>query len=180
MYKLISIIMKRKSSNLRNYIFVIILGLILSACSKDDPPASENIVGTWTTVSGIYTAMIGEMTLTDYFIDVMELTEEEAEAVTEYFNLLMQEGFSGTIQLKSDKTYTSTLGGDPDSGTWSLSSDGKKLTIDSATDDPFTLDVIELTSDKLILEIVETIEEDLNGDDIPEEITVTIEMTFNK
>ena len=54
--------------------------------------------------------------------------------------------------MKSDNTYTATLGGEADSGTWSLSSDGKKLTIDSSTEEPMILDVIELTSSRLHLQ----------------------------
>jgi hypothetical protein len=82
--------------------------------------------------------------------------------------------------MKSDNTYTATLGGEPDDGTWSLSSDGKKLTIDSSTEAPMILDVIELTSSKIHLQGTETETEDLNADLIPETIIVTVDITFTK
>jgi hypothetical protein len=171
--------MKKKLLNLRNFIPVIIIGLILSSCSKDSTP-EEDIIGTWTTGSATFTAMINGKTMTQYFIDDLGLTTTEAQQYTALFNATMQQAFSGTMQMKSDHTYTATLGGEPDDGTWSLSSDGKKLTIDSSTEEPMILDVIELTSSKIHLQGTDTVTEDLNDDGTPETIIVTIDLTFTK
>ena len=84
------------------------------------------------------------------------------------------------MQIKSDGTYTSSMGGTTDTGTWSLSSDGKKLTIDSSTEAPMTFDVIELTSSKLHLNVSESNSEDLNSDGTLETITISIDVTFTK
>ena len=165
--------------NLRNFIPVIITGLILSSCSKDSTPA-EDIVGTWTMESATFTATINGKTMTQYFIDELGLTATEAQQYTDLFNNAMQQSFTGTMQIKSDNTYTATLGGEPDDGTWSLSSDGKKLTIDSSTEEPMILDVIELTSSKIHLQGTDTETEDLNDDGTPETITVTVDLTFTK
>jgi hypothetical protein len=43
-----------------------------------------------------------------------------------------------------------------------------------------TYDVIELTSSKLHLQISETMSEDLNGDDIPETISLEADVNFTK
>jgi hypothetical protein len=171
--------MKMKFLNLRNFIPVIITGLILSSCSKDSTPA-EDIVGTWTTESAAFTATIDGKTMTQYFIDELGLTAAEAQQYTALFNAMLQQSFTGTMQIKSDNTYTATLGGEPDDGTWSLSSDGKKLTIDSSTEEPMILDVIELTSSRIHLQGTETETEDLNADAIPETIIVTVDLTFTK
>ena len=92
----------------------------------------------------------------------------------------LKQAFTGTITVKSDKTYTSNLGGSADTGTWSLNADRSEITIDSSTDDPVIYDVLELTSSKLQLHIAESISEDLNGDDIPEIISLTADVTFTK
>ena len=171
--------MEPKFLKLRNFILIIITGLIFTACSKDSTP-EEDLIGTWTVESATFTAMIGSKTLTQYFIDEMGLTAVEAQQFTAIFNAMMEQTFTGTIQFKSDNTYTSNLGGDADNGTWSLTVDGKTLTIDSSTDDPITLDIIELTSEKCKLEMLQSISEDLNDDGTPETITVTINATFTK
>jgi hypothetical protein len=171
--------MKMNLLNLRIFLLVFLTGLILSNCKKDETP-TDNLIGTWTSGTTTFTVMVGTKTLTQYFTDIMGLNATEAQQFTNLFNQELQQSFSGTIQIKSDGKYTSTIGGNNDTGTWSLSSDSKKLTIDSSTGDPMIFDVIELTSSKLHLKISESSSEDLNGDDIPETMTVSVDMTFTK
>ena len=171
--------MKVKFLKLRNLIPVIITGLILSSCSKDSTP-DDDLIGTWTTESATLTAMVGTKTMTQYLIDELDYTPAEAQIFVDLFNTMMQQAFTGTIQMKSDNTYTGTLGGEADTGTWSLSSDGKKLTIDSSTEEPMVLDVIELTSSMLHLQGTDSETDDLNDDGTPETITVTVDLTFIK
>jgi len=171
--------MKAKFINLRNFIPVIITSLILSSCSKDSTTTND-LIGTWTTQSSTFTATINGKTMTQYFIDNMGLTSTEAAQAVALFNTTLQQSFTGTIQMKSDNTYTDTMGGGTDTGTWSLSSDNKKLTIDSSTEAPVILDVIELTSSKLHLKGTETETDDLNGDSTPETIIVNIDLTLTK
>jgi hypothetical protein len=171
--------MKTRFLSLRNFIPVIITGLILSSCSKDSTPA-DDLVGTWTVQSATLTAMVGSKTLTQYYIDELDLSATDAQQLNDLFDQQMQQAFTGTIQMKSDNTYTSTIGGDNDSGTWSLSSDNKKLTIDSSTGSPETLDVIQLTSSTLHLQGTDTQTDDLNGDDTPETIIATVDLNLTK
>ena len=173
--------MKINFLNCRILFFVLVAGLILSACSKDEEETPGSlIVGTWTAGNSTYTIKIGARTLTQYFTEVLGLSATEAQLYTSYFNQGIQESISGTIQIKSDGSYTANLGGETDTGTWSLSSDGKKLTIDSSQDTPVTFDIIELTANKLRFNMIESINEDLNDDNVPETITVSIEMVFTK
>jgi hypothetical protein len=158
---------------------ILIAGLISASCSKDDKP-QDNIVGTWTTQSSNFTATVGNKTMTQYFTDVMGLTASDAQLYTNLFNVTMQQNFTGTIQIKSDNTYTSTLGGQSETGTWSLSSDGSKLTIDPSNDDPMVFDVVKLTSNELQLHLTQSGTQDLNNDNVPETITVDVNATFTK
>jgi hypothetical protein len=161
--------------------FVLIIGLALSSCSKsDDPSPTENMVGTWTASTSTVSTMVGTKTLTQYLIDVMKYTTSDAQLYTTFINEAIKQGFTGTITVKADNTYTTNIGGEADSGTWILSADGKKLTIDSATDVPVIFDVLELAAKSLKLKIVENESYDLNDDDIPESLTVTAEISFTK
>jgi hypothetical protein len=72
------------------------------------------------------------------------------------------------------------MGDNSDTGTWSLSSDNKKLTLDSEVDETVVLDIISLTSASAVLGMTEDISEDLNADEVPEDISVTVEMTLGK
>ena len=69
--------MTRKILNLRLAVILLLTGIMLSSCSKDDT-TTDNIVGTWTAGTSTMTAMVGTKTLTEYFIDVVGLTAEEA------------------------------------------------------------------------------------------------------
>lgn len=173
--------MKTKFITLRNLFPVIFTGLILSSCSKDSNTTPANdLIGTWTAESSTFSGMINGKSLEQYYIDSLGFTDTEAQQAVIMFNSIMQQSFTGTIQLKSDNTYIDNMGGDTDTGTWSISSDNKKLTISSSSGTPVTLDVIELTSSKLHLMGTETETEDLNGDSAPETIIVTINLTLKK
>ena len=171
--------MKMKPLFQKSFFLVLFTGLIFSSCNKDETK-TEDIVGTWTAGTTTFTAMVGDMTLNDYFIDVMGLTQEEADSYTALYEMILEQAFTGTMTMKSNNTYTSDLGGTADSGTWSLNSDESELTITSSIDGPTTLEVIELTSSKLRLHTSEITQEDLDGDGIDENITVTVDVTFTK
>jgi hypothetical protein len=153
--------------------------MIATACSKDES-SSDNIVGTWTAGDATFTAMVGTRTLSQYFTEVMGLSATEAGLYTSLFTQGIQQSFAGTIQIKADGTYIASMGGDSDTGTWSLSDDGKKITIDSSTELPVTYDVVELTANLLHLNISESETEDLNDDGTPETIIMTIDVSFTK
>lgn len=113
-------------------------------------------------------------------MDELDLTSVEAQQMVQMINAMLQPGFTGTIEMKPNNTYTSNIGGTPDTGTWSLSQDGTKLTIDSDSEGPQIFDVLELSSGKLVLKITQQEDVDLDGDDKGETLTVTIEMTLSK
>ncbi len=159
---------------------VFIAVLAVSSCKKDSSTTVTLEGGTWTAGTPTMTAMVGERTLTQYYTDVVGLTADQALQYTAIANIALMQTFSGTIQFKSDNTYTANLGGTPDSGTWSLSADGKKLTIDSSSDDPVTADITELSSNKLTVTLTEIINEDLNDDGTDENITVNVTIPFTR
>ena len=172
--------MKMPYINTRLLFLVFIAGLAITSCKKDSSSTVTLAGGTWTAGTPTFTAMVGTKTLTQYYTDVMGMNVTQAQQYTAVVNLVFMQAFTGTIQFKSDNTFTSNLGGTSDSGTWSLSADGKKLTIDSSTSAPETLDVTVLTSSKLSVKLTDTVSEDLNSDGTPETIIINVELPFTR
>ena len=172
--------MKNISMNIKFICVVLIAGLAVTSCKKDSSTTVTLAGATWTAGTPTFTAMVGTKTLAQYFTDVMGLTAAQAAAYSVIANATIVQSFTGTVQFKSDNTYTATLGGKPDSGTWSLSADGKTLTIDSSSAAPVTGTITELTANKLTVTLVNTISEDLNSDGTPETITVNVTIPFTR
>lgn len=172
--------MKRNLLYINIFCVILIASLAVTSCKKDSSTTVTLEGGTWTAGTPTFTTMVGTKTLTQYYTDVMGLTSTQALQYTTITNLALMQSFTGTIQFKSDNTYTANLGGIPDSGTWSLSADGKKLTIVSGSADPETANITELTSNKLSVSLTTTISEDLNSDGTPEIITINITIPFTR
>lgn len=172
--------MERTSINIRIICIMLIASLAINSCKKDSSTAITLAGGTWTAGTPTFTAMVGTKTLTQYYTDVMGLSAAQAAQYASIVNLALMQSFTGNIQFKSDNTYTATLGGKADSGTWSLSADGKKLTISSTSAAPVVADVNQLTSNKLSVSLTDTTSEDLNSDGTPETITVSVTIPFTR
>jgi hypothetical protein len=171
--------MKMKLLFLRSFFLVLITGLILSSCNKNDTK-SDPIVGTWTTGTSTFSVMVGNKTLIQYYVDEMGMTQSDAESSAALFETFMQLFFTGTMTFKSNNTYTSNLGGTADSGTWSLNTDQTILTLVSSTEGPMVYNVIELTSSKLHVQVSGTSPYDLNSDGTDEILTVDIDINLTK
>jgi hypothetical protein len=171
--------MKITSLNIKIICVILITGLALGSCKKDSNSVTLE-GGTWTAGTPTFTAMVGTKTLAQYYTDVMGLTADQAAQYTAFANLALMQSFTGTIQFKSDGTYTGTLGGKTDTGTWSLSADGKTLTINSGTAGPETAQINELTSKTLNVSIITNESQDLNNDGTPETITINVTIPFTR
>ncbi|HNR40646.1 MAG TPA: hypothetical protein PKL65_00310 [Bacteroidales bacterium] len=172
--------MKKEVLILRGFTLLLIAGLFFASCSKKESGPESNLIGTWVFGSATFDTKVGGKSLKKYLMDELELTDAEAQQFVVMFNAMLQQSFTGSLQVKSDNTYSSTMGGETDTGTWSLSDDGKKLTVVSSSEPPVIFDVLELTSSRVMLKTTQFVEEDLNGDDVDEVITVVVEMTFTK
>jgi hypothetical protein len=170
--------MKRKPGIFRNLLLVLITGVVFYSCNKDDEK-TDPIVGTWTTGTSTFSVTVDSKSLTQYFID-LGFSAEDAQTYADLFDEALKQAFTGTITVKSDHTYSSNLDSSPDSGTWSLNSDRSELTITSSTEGPMTFDVIELTSSKMHLHALETTNEDLNGDETLEVLSVEVDLNLTK
>lgn len=171
--------MKEKALKIRNLFFVLIAGTIISSCQKDKDNATSDLIGTWTAGTTTVDTQVSGKPLNQYFTD-LGYSANDALLYSNLFTTTVQQAFAGQITFKSDNTYTTNFGGKNDSGTWSLSADGKQLTIDSTTDNPFVLNIETLTKNQLVVNWSQTDNADINGDNTPENISVNLRMTLTK
>lgn len=171
--------MKTKTSIIRGSLFIIVTALFLSACEKDKDETRDDLVGKWNSGTSTFNTKVGDKTLLQYFTDLW-MTASDAQVYAGLITLSLQQAFAGSITFNSDNTYTADLGGEADNGTWSINDDGNKLTIDSATDEAITMDIVNLSSNELKLHWTDTTAEDLNNDNVPENITVDADLNFTR
>lgn len=175
--------MKTCIKKIRVFLIYAFISTFLFSCTKDDPTPDELLTGTWN--SGIITIVpsIGTMPLAIWLNANMGISSTEALLYTTMFSTLAQSYFSGTLEFRSDKTFTWTMTSGSESGTWSLSPDGKKLTLTSTasvisiSDET---DVSELTESTLKLHISASVKQDITNDGKPEEINIAADLSFNK
>jgi hypothetical protein len=171
--------MKTKFLKSNSIILVFTAGLILASCSKSSTP-KDDLVGTWGSASYTVTTTVNSTPLLQYLTDVLGLPADQAQLIAASVSSSLQHALPGSIQIKSDYTYIATSTDGTDTGTWSLSSDNKKLTINPSNGDPLTFDIVSLTSSNLHLQWSQTESEDLNSDGTPETLNFAIDLTLSK
>ncbi|GEM_PF-327274 len=170
--------------NLKSLVILLIaaMAMFCVSCNDEDDDndgvTASEIVGVWTVSNVEGDIEINGISFMDYLIDLLGMTQEEAEDALE--EMLEDFPASGTITMNADGTYNSNFNDEVDSGTWHLSANGKVLTIDKDTEDEMVFDVTTLTNSKLVIEATETEHVDMNDDMVDELLEVTVIMTFTK
>lgn len=121
---------------------IVFLGVCINSCKKENAAtAKDNLLGKWMPVS--------TKSHTSVTISGINSTFD-----TTYYPTDCQK--DDYVQLNSDNTYVYSNGGTPcslgetnETGTWSLSTDNKSLTL--KTDTAIIFDITELTSSKLVI-----------------------------
>ena len=149
---------------------------IITSCGDDEPEldaTTQNLIGVWETEDEVQLS-IGVTGLTPE-----ELIEFE-EAINFYVSFFAQ-GFFGTVEFKSDKTYTSTFGDDTQTGTWEVTNEEKTLVMTETGDtEASELDIISISPSVLVIGFEETESTDINSDGTDDEFSFEVEMTLNK
>lgn len=151
-------------------------------CNNDDedPTASDLIIGEWTISTTTLVMSFNGKDLTQYLMSDLGFTQDEAVMFADMLEDMILEYFVGTIEFKNDKTTVYNIGGDSDTGQWSMSNDGKTLYLDEGTIDEMVVHILELTSTRLKIEMTQSEEVDIDEDGDDDEITTKITITLTK
>lgn len=90
-------------------------------------------------------------------IEDFKSNQQIPEGMEQVYNQMMEQmKNNSSFEFKADKTVTSTMSGITSSGTWSMDKEGKVVTItDNNTKKPSDAKIMELTKEKMVLEITE-------------------------
>lgn len=169
-----------------NYLAVLLMvsgTLFVTSCDENDddnsPISQSAIIGEWVYKSADISIVINDMDIIDYFIEEFEISEDSAEVWKEMFTEEMNDFDGYKWKFTSDNKYLVTSPEGNETGTWSLSSDNKKLTLTSE-EETEVVDLKTLTSSKMIVFMEESMEEDINGDEVDDQIEVSFELELQK
>ena len=120
------------------YLLVVLFGLSLFSCKKDEKTAQENLIGKWMmTAMTISPAMNG---VTDIFSTSDACGKDDLTIFNADGTITKDEG---VVKCNSSNPQTSS------GGTWVLSADGKTLTVTS-TNGPQIITIVTLTSTSFV------------------------------
>jgi hypothetical protein len=161
-----------------------ILLLFVAGCSDDEDSGattSELLIGTWNTSAIDIEVSVGSQTLVDYLIDEVGLSPSEAASQQDQFIDSLEPEITGSLIFNADNTYSSNFGGGSDNGTWSLSGDGKTITLIEGADQ-IAVSIQSITSTTLVASLGDSILVDIDDDPgTPDvEITVVATLTMTK
>lgn len=159
-------------------LFVAITSLVFQGCNKDGENVSEgDIEGTWNVAVSNFDMTINGQGLDQFF------TESEATIYEAILKATYQEGFEETIiEFKSNGTYIATSADeDPETGKWTLNSDGSQLTLNGGSSDEISLDIKSSSKNSLVLgyTIIED-SEDMDDDGTNDELKISFELNLTK
>jgi hypothetical protein len=162
--------MKKIFLKLMNVSLVLITGIFIASCSKDENTTTPpSLIGTWTAKTASVTAMDGTELLISYMAEYYiekGLREDSALIRAGNFEKGIIGDFMGTLQIFADSTCTCDMGEFSllKGSSWSLNPSGTVLTVKAAPSpyDPnravyATCDVLQMKSSKLLLQIPQTL-----------------------
>lgn len=167
----------------KTIITVVFLSVMVLSCSKDDPTPAELLTGTWNSGTITIVPSIGTTPLAVWLNVSAGLSSTEALLYTTMFNTIAQSTFTGTLEFRADNTFTWTMTGRTESGTWSISGDGTELTLTSplsVIDISDTVNITELTESSLKLNINASVNQDITNDGVAENINIVADLSFTK
>ena len=138
-----------------------------------EPTVSDLLVGTWTSTEITINAFVGTQTLVEYLVDVVGLTQAEAEAQNDLFVDSLVPELTGSLTLNADNTYESDFIGGSDTGTWSLSADETTLTLFEGPD-TIVITINSISETTWSATLSDTFPQDLDGDPGTADVDVTV------
>lgn len=157
--------------------------LLAPSCSKDEAAdVASDLVGTWNITDVTVSITANDKDLIAYLVEDFGYDMVTANFLNDMFLDEMAGDISGTITFNKDNTYKVVTPDSEENGTWSVSDDGKKLTITETGYDPDVMTIVSLTSSTLIIGLPVETEmvdlDDVEGDETT--LAVSMEMKLTK
>lgn len=164
----------------RTAIFILFSSVLIS-CHKEEPTPAEKLVGKWSSGTVNFEMKVGDMTLNQYLVST-GVSPVEALLYTTLINSTMQSYFTGELQVNDDKTFTwvTSALSTAATGTWTVDTEGKELTLSSAIGLAGVFEITELTETKLNVHSFQNLNSTLVGYSLPSSITVDLTLLFVK
>ena len=159
---------------IRNFIFLSALALTVFACNDEDstsPNIEELLIGHWITTEIEVITTIAGQPVKDYLINVEGVPPAEAAMQDSFLNAELVKELEVELTINEDHTYESVFGWGMDSGTWSLSEDGKTLTLIEGGEEIIAT-IHSITDSRLEATLGDEIEFDIDGDPGTPDITI--------
>lgn len=159
---------------------LVTLLFLASSCESDDKEATEaDLIGTWIIDESEVEVEIEGLSLLQFLITTLMISEEEAQAMIDEFTSEIGD-INGTITFNEDNTYTLTDEDYSEDGTWELSEDGTELQI-TEDGEMTTFNIESLSSTSMVFSWEEEEYVDMNGDGTDETlITLVFELWLSK
>jgi len=172
--------MKKLSLNLAFLSTIVALFFFLSNCGEDKESSSQ-IVGIWNVTSVDFDAFVGNMTLEDYYLNEIGLTQEKTDIALANFEDEVKSYMESTmIEFESDYWYWTNIGDIAgDDGSWSINDSETLIILDEGTIWETHITVNSLTSTSLNISFTMTEDMDLDDDFETDDVEVTFEMTMS-
>ena len=168
--------MKKLLSNLTYILLVGTFFLFLMNCSEEGKSDSD-LVGFWNVTNVEYDAFVGSMTVENYFLNELGLSQQEAAIALKNFNDRIEAYLESTsIEFEADFYYWTNIGDIAgDEGEWSINSSETLIILDQGTIWETSITVNSLSSSSLNISF--TMDDDI---DLDEDVqTPDVEVTFN-
>ena len=141
-----------------------------------------DLIGEWTTTGSALDLKINDTQILQWYQEELGLSGKEVEDFVEGLMASFKAELSGSIEYYADYTYLSKFGSLPaGTGTWQLTNSNQTLTITNNGNYKSTvMDVVILNSTTLIVSFERNDSEDLDHDGTEEDLSLKIELTFEK
>ncbi len=169
---------------INSFLILLVVSFLFPGCNKDDELLFNEVhlIGMWTTTGSNLDLRINDTPILQWYQEELGLSGSEVEDFVDGLIESFSRELSGSIEYYTDYTYLSNFGSLPaGTGTWELTNNNRTLTITNNGNFQSTeMDILTLNSTTLIVSFERTDSEDLDNDGIEEDLTLKIELTFEK
>ncbi len=167
-----------------SFLIIGFVSILIIGCNKDENEnqAEIDLIGMWTTTASSLDLRINDTPILQWYEEELDLSGSEVEDFVEGLIEAFTKELSGSIEYFPDYTYLSNFGSLPTgTGSWELSNNNQTLTItNNGNYESTVMDVVILNSTTLIVSFERNDSEDLDHDGTDEDLSLKIELTFEK